>query len=543
MNHTATSSYDALNRLVQLTDPNHGNTRYAYNGRDQLVSVTDPRNLTTQYSYTGLNDLTNTVSPDTGTTQKTYDEAGNLLTSTDAKGQTTLYTYDALNRVTQIAFAGGAAHTYQYDQGDNGLGRLTRIIDNSSITGYVYDQHGRVLTEKRKIGETTFVTHYRYNAAGQLIAMMYPSGRVLGFAYDQANRAVRLTLDGKPLLAAIVYQPFGKAVGWTFGNGAPYERTVDLDGRIDTYTLGTDTRTLIYDPASRIVGFSSSNVTHDQTFDYDALDRLTQFIATSTTQGYAYDATGNRISQTIGAQNISYQVSSSSNQLQAVNGIRLKTYTYDANGSVIGDGTNQFTYDGRGRLVQVTNSHNRVKYQINGLGQRIAKLKNEPSHPDHDDDCADEFHVKGVTDFVYDKNGYLIGEYARNGKPIRETVYLGDTPVAVLVGEAQYFIYADHLNTPRVITDTRNRVVWRWDASDPFGATPPNENPSGRGHLPLTCASLGNILIRRPGCITMASGTMIPARGGILRVIRLGCKVGSIRMPTSMGIRLPKATL
>jgi RHS repeat-associated protein len=122
-----------------------------------------------------------------------------------------------------------------------------------------------------------------------------------------------------------------------------------------------------------------------------------------------------------------------------------------------------------------------MQYQINGLGQRIAKLKNKPSHPDNDDDCADEFHVKGVTDFVYDKDGHLIGEYTRNGKPIRETVYLGDTPVAVLVGKAQYFIYADHLNTPRVITDTRNRVVWRWDASDPFGATPPNENPSGRG--------------------------------------------------------------
>jgi RHS repeat-associated protein len=123
-----------------------------------------------------------------------------------------------------------------------------------------------------------------------------------------------------------------------------------------------------------------------------------------------------------------------------------------------------------------------MQYQINGLGQRIAKLKNKPSHPDNDDDGADEFHVKGVTDFVYDKDGHLIGEYTRNGKPIRETVYLGDTPVAVLDGQkAQYFIYPDHLNTPRVITDTRNRIVWRWDASDPFGATPPNENPSGRG--------------------------------------------------------------
>ncbi|NHZ67261.1 RHS repeat-associated core domain-containing protein, partial [Massilia genomosp. 1] len=26
-----------------------------------------------------------------------------------------------------------------------------------------------------------------------------------------------------------------------------------------------------------------------------------------------------------------------------------------------------------------------------------------------------------------------------------------------------------------------NKIVWRWDNGDPFGLTPPNENPSGVG--------------------------------------------------------------
>ncbi len=43
-----------------------------------------------------------------------------------------------------------------------------------------------------------------------------------------------------------------------------------------------------------------------------------------------------------------------------------------------------------------------------------------------------------------------------------------------------YYIYADHLNTPRVITDGTNKVVWRWD-SDPFGADAANEDPDGDG--------------------------------------------------------------
>jgi RHS repeat-associated protein len=44
--------------------------------------------------------------------------------------------------------------------------------------------------------------------------------------------------------------------------------------------------------------------------------------------------------------------------------------------------------------------------------------------------------------------------------------------------------YADHLGMPRAITrPSDNQVVWKWDAIDPFGNNPPNENPSGLGTL------------------------------------------------------------
>lgn len=54
--------------------------------------------------------------------------------------------------------------------------------------------------------------------------------------------------------------------------------------------------------------------------------------------------------------------------------------------------------------------------------------------------------------------------------------------VTVNPGVAQlYFIHADHLNTPRLITNSMGQDVWRWDNTDPFGANAPNENPSGLG--------------------------------------------------------------
>ncbi len=45
----------------------------------------------------------------------------------------------------------------------------------------------------------------------------------------------------------------------------------------------------------------------------------------------------------------------------------------------------------------------------------------------------------------------------------------------------EYYIHADHLNTPRLIADASGATVWRWDQQEPFGVNVPDENPSGVG--------------------------------------------------------------
>ena len=70
----------------------------------------------------------------------------------------------------------------------------------------------------------------------------------------------------------------------------------------------------------------------------------------------------------------------------------------------------------------------------------------------------------------------------------RVTDNLGGTvasaPVNVTVNAAEgklYYIHVDHLNTPRLITDANQQEVWRWDNTEPFGDSVPNENPSALG--------------------------------------------------------------
>ncbi|BCB27724.1 hypothetical protein SKTS_26100 [Sulfurimicrobium lacus] len=49
-----------------------------------------------------------------------------------------------------------------------------------------------------------------------------------------------------------------------------------------------------------------------------------------------------------------------------------------------------------------------------------------------------------------------------------------------------YYLHSDHLNTPRVVTDEQNRIVWRNDPlAEPFGTAAPEQDPDGDG-VPFT---------------------------------------------------------
>ena len=59
-----------------------------------------------------------------------------------------------------------------------------------------------------------------------------------------------------------------------------------------------------------------------------------------------------------------------------------------------------------------------------------------------------------------------------------------DAMKLVPASAATYYVYPDHLDTPRIVTDTLNNLRWRWLA-DPFGVSLPENNPSGLGALTL----------------------------------------------------------
>jgi len=97
--------------------------------------------------------------------------------------------------------------------------------------------------------------------------------------------------------------------------------------------------------------------------------------------------------------------------------------------------------------------------------------------------------TKGVMrTVVYDQAGRILGEYNANGKPLYETVYFGDMPVAAVepMGGVPtvFYVYADHLDTARVIVRASDqKIAWTWGSNEPFGQSQAVVNPNGLSNL------------------------------------------------------------
>ena len=477
--------YDPLDQPVRQLEPHptvvgstQGQIDTTYDGLGQLTGVTDPRNLSTQYQIDGLGNLTRQISPDTGTTSFTYDDAGNTKTRTNARNKTAVYSYDSLNRITRAVYDSQTV-TYSWDNCPHGIGRLCSLANNADTVSYSYDSHGRITSKSQSVSTNTLTASYSYNAQGQWQQTVTPSGQTIGYVWLN-GKINEITVNGQPLISQISYEPDGQINGWTWNNGQQHERVYDLAGRPVFASLGfnaaqlPNSRHYGYDAAGRLSQITDdSNPSLNQQHDYDGLDRLTGSERGGPAQSridYSYDLNGNRTSKVVdNTTTYNYDISASSNKLQSQSGAQAISYSYDRMGLLLSDGTYSYGYNPEGRRTSVTGAGLTVSYGYNPLGQRVKK--NVIGGP--------------FTRYFYDEQGHLAGEYNASGQLIQEIVWLGDLPVAVLrpngTSVAIYYIHADTLGTPRQISrPSDNKVVWAWE-SEAFGASLPDQNPSGLG--------------------------------------------------------------
>jgi len=512
--------YDKLGRRIQSLDALQGLTRFQHDAMDGLQQVTDPRGLVTTYARDGFGNMVTLSSPDTGVSQLGHDAAGNLLWRQTAGGGMATFKHDALNRLVSADHRHPAkpARLYEwfYDQTGAafgaGIGRLTSIAypefgpgggQGSASTGFGYSAEGWLMwQQQRPAGSAAALTvSYARSAAGTVTGITYPSGMRVLLDLDGNGRpsALRVALNvaaqPAPLLTQITHRPFAdqdsEAPGWIWNTAQGQQvhpRIYDTAGRMIGYRLGSLLRELQYDAADRItatairdfatqVGRPSS----DRAFQYSPTDWLRGGgFADAVDFSLGYDKNGSRVAW------MKYQlITTVSNRLTIVSSRALQigaatisptsnrlletsapraSYRYDDEGNLQSDSRLQMAlvHAADGRLASATQASTgqTAFYSYNNFGQRTRKAL-----------ASGEQRL-----FVYGEQGELLGEYTAALAPVREYIWLGPTPVAVVQGGEIYTIHADHLGAPRVVLDTWGRQRWTW-LSDPFGETPPVTDP------------------------------------------------------------------
>ncbi len=500
LNHITVNGYDALNRLITVTDPANGVSTTNYNALDQITSVSDPRLVTTNYTINALGDVTLTQSPDSGNTNKVYDAAGNIVQKTDARGVVSNYAYDALNRLKKITYPSDstATLTFKYDNFypyyfPNNNGYLSSILspDGSSMDFY-RDAYGNLtgFEDVNSVGD--FYSEFHFDSANRLIQIIYNNARIVTYTRNALGQIVQVQMQKnsgaavQTIVSNVTYEPFGPIKSITYGNGITTTFAHDQDyhvNRVTTTSTPAWDYVYSYDAASRLTGMADQIGALNKSYDYDTLDRLTsdQFDGSaSLSYTYQYDAGGNRLQRgsSFNSHPLSTFVQRYASASNRQTGLGLVSTPSDAGGNLTVDSSGDvLTYNTANRLVQTSNSNGATTYQYNALGWR--NLKQQGSI---------------LTHYDYLPDGKLLEQTQPNADgtwhQTVDYIWLDDMPIAQIKTTYGYYnhpstkrltyIHADHLNTPRLMTDDTQKVVWQW-TSDGYGYTPPDTDPDGDG--------------------------------------------------------------
>jgi hypothetical protein len=276
------------------------------------------------FAYNSLSQLLTAQNPESGLIAYYYDNAGNVQqkvmpapNQTGSAQHTVSYCYDQLNRVTGKAYswqncqgtqlpAGTAVVSYTYDQGTNGAGRMTSLSDPAGSGTYLYDAMGRIANETRVIVGVSKSMSYSYNLDGSLKTLTYPSGATVTYASDGAGRTRSAVDNGNGInyVTGATYGPDGALTGFVSGQSGTFAgitNSFSYNKRLQpvfmsaaapsqtVFSLGYDFHLGNANNGNVYAILNNRDHTRDQTFTYDALNRLAsaQNAGTDCTPGHS----------------------------------------------------------------------------------------------------------------------------------------------------------------------------------------------------------------------------------------------------------------
>ncbi|XUL94005.1 RHS repeat-associated core domain-containing protein [Streptomyces galilaeus] len=385
LGHTTRLAYDANGNLTKTTDPEGRETSYTYNGAGQVTTATDAAHAVTTYTYANGN-LTAVTDSEGRTSTQFTDAAGRPITLTDASGSATTVTYDNLNQTRTVTDPLGHTTALGYDAGGN----LTALTDaRGNTTTWAYDDADRPKSATDPLGAQAL---FAYDAAGFLKTATNRSGTSAVAEYD---------LLGRPKRTQYGVNSLGQAestVSYTYD-------AKDLPQQVTDSQAGNQSFT--YDAYDRVA--SSTGPTGTVSYTYDAGDRRTTMTAAGTTTAYGYDTSDILTSVTSGTQQVTFGLDAAGREKTAsLPGGITRTTGYDTTGVITSiayaQGTKTignlaYTRDQRALQTGLTGSLAKVALPAAETGTQFGKDNRITSY-------------NGRT-FTYDATGQLTGDGLR----------------------------------------------------------------------------------------------------------------------------------
>ncbi|MCX4298476.1 MAG: hypothetical protein OSJ73_15820 [Lachnospiraceae bacterium] len=298
--------YDAGGRLIELnrTADKEGcgrgsvSVKYEYdkNGNNTKMMLPTGTQIIREYDVADRLILERHIDKNCGidnTTQFAYDKAGNLVSITDNQGRSTRIDYDLMNQEIKRTERDGSVTRQFYDA----EGQLIKVIrpneyqragDNGKGLQYTYDARGNILTVVRPDG--IIQESNLYDAEGNLIHTHDGTGKGVDIEYDIGGRRTKIMTKGKAS-QQYVYDAPGNITGITDGAGNHTEYILDKWGRIVEIRQADESSEFYgYDYAGNVIR-STDGEGNTTTYEYSNINQLTVLTdPTGEQEIYHYDA-------------------------------------------------------------------------------------------------------------------------------------------------------------------------------------------------------------------------------------------------------------
>ena len=306
-----------------------------------------------------------------------YDDKDNLVKIINEKGNSVYYEYDHFDRVISKQYPNGRVIRYEYDEQN----RRSKVIDNDKITAIKYDFFGNV---SQIIFPDFQIVKYKYDPFGKLLKLTYPDNTDVCYSYDFSNRLIKVSdLSGE------THYEYDERLNALKKQTLPNETTTEYEynsSRKISHVIHKNNTGLLIEEHRYEYDLNGNRIKIEKitpqkrTTVFYVYDKLNRIIKAEYSNGffevYTYNALGSRLTKITPKETINYKYDDENRLVEAGD----TKYYYDLIGNLrkktSPKKTAEYVYNIDNLLITYIDNNNRIDFEYDADGNRIAKIVN-----------------------------------------------------------------------------------------------------------------------------------------------------------------------